>query len=61
MGNEEKDNLKALLKYWISHNQDHDAEFKEWAGEAKVMSKVEVDREIQQQPSPSQHGKFDII
>jgi hypothetical protein len=32
MADKEKENLKALLKYWVAHNQDHGVEFKEWAG-----------------------------
>ncbi|MDD5288648.1 MAG: hypothetical protein PHY28_06005 [Dehalococcoidales bacterium] len=48
MGKEEKDNLKALLKYWIAHNEDHSAEFKEWAEKAKAMGEDEIARNIQQ-------------
>ena len=48
MSKDSKDNLRALLKYWIAHNQDHSVEFKEWAEKAKVMGEIEVAREIQQ-------------
>jgi rubrerythrin len=44
----EKDKLKALLKYWIAHNQDHSAEFKEWAEKAGVMGEAEVAADIHQ-------------
>jgi beta-glucosidase/6-phospho-beta-glucosidase/beta-galactosidase len=48
MVSNEKENLTALLKYWIAHNQDHSVEFKEWAEKAKAMGENEVAREIQQ-------------
>ena len=48
MGKNEKDNLKALLKYWIVHNQDHSVEFKEWAVKAGAMGEAEVAAEIGQ-------------
>jgi hypothetical protein len=42
MVNSEKENLKALLKYWIAHNQDHSEEFNEWAEKAAAMGEAEV-------------------
>ena len=48
MGKNEKDKLKVLLKYWIGHNQDHSAEFKEWAEKAGAMGEVEVSTDIKQ-------------
>jgi len=48
MGKNEKDNLKALLKYWIAHNQDHKVEFKEWAKKAGAIGEAEVAAEIGQ-------------
>ena len=48
MGKDEKENLKALLKYWIAHNEDHSAEFREWAEKSKAMGENEVARDIQQ-------------
>ena len=44
----DRDKLKALLKYWIAHNQDHSVEFKEWAEKAGVMGEAEVSAEIKQ-------------
>ena len=44
----DKDKLKALLKYWIAHNQDHSAEFKEWAEKAGAMGEAEVSTDIKQ-------------
>jgi nickel/cobalt transporter (NicO) family protein len=48
MGKNEKDKLKALLKYWITHNQDHSMEFREWAEKAGVMGEDEVAADIKQ-------------
>jgi len=48
MGKDTKENLKALLKYWIAHNQDHSKEFREWAEKAKAMGDDDVANEIQQ-------------
>lgn len=48
MVKDDKDNLKALLKYWIAHNQEHGVEFKEWAEKAKAIGENEVALEIQQ-------------
>ena len=48
MINNDKENLKALLKYWIAHNQDHGTEFKEWAEKAGLMGESEVASEIRQ-------------
>ena len=48
MANNEKDKLKALLKYWIAHNQDHSVEFKEWAEKAEGLGEGEVASEIRQ-------------
>ena len=48
MGKNEKDKLKVLLKYWIAHNQDHSAEFKEWSEKAGAMGEAEVSTDIQQ-------------
>jgi hypothetical protein len=48
MVNNEKDRLKALLKYWIAHNHDHLNEFKEWSEKAGVMGEAEVAADIKQ-------------
>jgi len=42
----EKDKLKALLKYWIGHNQEHSQEFQEWAEKAREMGEGEIADEI---------------
>jgi len=47
MADKEKENLKALLKYWVAHNQDHGVEFKEWAGKAQAMGEHEVAVDIE--------------
>jgi hypothetical protein len=48
MGKNDKDKLKALLKYWIAHNLDHSVEFKEWSEKAGAMGEAEVAAEIKQ-------------
>lgn len=48
MSKEERENLKALLKYWIAHNEDHSAEFSEWAEKAKDMDEAEVAGDLKQ-------------
>ena len=48
MSKEEKENLQALLKYWIAHNEDHSTEFSEWAEKAKSMGELEVSKDLKQ-------------
>ena len=48
MSKDGKDNLRALLRYWIAHNQEHSLEFREWAEKAKAMGEIGVASEIQQ-------------
>jgi hypothetical protein len=47
MGNNDRDKLKALLKYWIAHNKDHSEEFRGWAEKAKLMGQSEAADELQ--------------
>ena len=35
MGDSDRKKLEILLDYWIGHNTEHGAEFKEWAVKAK--------------------------
>ncbi len=46
MANNERNNLKALLNYWIGHNRDHSIEFKEWAEKARAMGEKQVADDI---------------
>jgi hypothetical protein len=48
MRKDDRSNLKALLKYWIAHNQDHSEEFKEWAEKANAMGEREVANELRE-------------
>jgi hypothetical protein len=48
MVKDDREKLKALLKYWISHNQDHSEEFRGWAEKANLMGESEVAGELQQ-------------
>jgi hypothetical protein len=48
MGNDDRTKLKALLSYWVEHNQEHGEEFREWAEKARQMGEGEVAGEIMQ-------------
>ncbi|MDR4497646.1 MAG: hypothetical protein MRK02_06960 [Candidatus Scalindua sp.] len=34
--------LRVLLPHWIEHNNNHIAEFRKWAGEARTDSEQEI-------------------
>ena len=40
--NADREKLKTLLGYWISHNNEHGMEFSEWAEKTKVFADPEV-------------------
>jgi hypothetical protein len=42
-----KGQLKRLLAYWLEHNQEHGAEFREWA-EKMTMDQKEVAEQLRQ-------------
>ena len=42
-----KSQLKSLLSYWLEHNQEHGAEFREWAGKM-AMDQKEVAEQLRQ-------------
>ena len=42
MVNEERVKLKALLNYWIAHNNEHGQEFKEWADKVRGFGEAEI-------------------
>jgi nickel/cobalt exporter len=46
MGSDEKAKLKALLNYWVEHNQEHSQEFKEWVAKAEALGEKEVAEEL---------------
>ena len=37
--NDTKNKLNTLLSYWLEHNQEHGAEFREWAGKIATDQK----------------------
>ena len=37
-----REKLKALLKHWIEHNNEHSQEFREWADKAKGLGEGEI-------------------
>ena len=42
MAGDEKAKLRVLLNYWIEHNEEHEREFREWAGKAGAVGAVEA-------------------
>ena len=42
MGNDEKDKMMALLRYWVEHNREHSSEFQEWADKARAMGEADI-------------------
>lgn len=48
MDAEEKGKLRALLAYWVEHNNEHGEEFQEWAAKARAMDEPEVGGELLQ-------------
>jgi hypothetical protein len=46
MVDDEKTRLKALLTYWVEHNDEHTREFREWAEKATQMGAREVSKDL---------------
>lgn len=42
-----KSQLQSLLAYWLEHNQEHGAEFREWA-DKMAMDQKEVAEQLRQ-------------
>ncbi|MBM3133159.1 MAG: hypothetical protein FJZ95_09040 [Chloroflexi bacterium] len=42
----DKAKLRLLVKHWIEHNQEHSAEFRQWAAKAKKSEKTGADEDI---------------
>ena len=42
MADNDKAKLKTLLDYWIKHNEEHELEFREWAGKAGALGAVDA-------------------
>ena len=38
--------IRALLPHWIEHNEEHAAEFDQWAGRVRAAGREEVAEEI---------------
>ena len=38
--------IRALLPHWIEHNEEHAAEFDQWAGRVRAAGQEEVAEEI---------------
>jgi nickel/cobalt exporter len=48
MSSEERAKLRALLNYWVEHNEEHSQEFREWADKAKAFGEIEIADEMLQ-------------
>ena len=43
---EDREKLEHLLKHWIEHNEEHAAEYREWAIKAKDVYSGSVSNQI---------------
>jgi len=43
---EDREKLKHLLKHWAEHNDEHVAEFRQWAVQARDIDEAAVSDEI---------------
>jgi len=43
---DEKEKLHHLLEHWVEHNEEHAAEFREWADKAKTLGETAVSDDI---------------
>jgi hypothetical protein len=42
----QREDLKTMMTYFIGHNQEHSAEFVEWAEKAKQIGETEIQKAI---------------
>ncbi|MFO8102417.1 MAG: hypothetical protein R6U37_09695 [Dehalococcoidia bacterium] len=43
---DEREKLKQLLEHWIEHNEEHAAEFREWAVKAKDLGEADISDQL---------------
>ena len=48
MGSDDRAKLRALLNYWVEHNQEHSQEVKDWADKARSLGEAKVAEEMVQ-------------
>lgn len=46
MDDSDRKKLETLLNYWVEHNDEHGAEFKEWAVKAKGLGREDVSEDL---------------
>lgn len=46
MDDSDRKKLETLLNYWVEHNDEHGAEFKEWAVKAKGFGREDVSEDL---------------
>lgn len=47
MNTNERERLKALLGYWIHHNEEHALEFREWINRAKTSGATKISQTLE--------------
>ena len=46
MEDSDRKKLETLLNYWVEHNDEHGAEFEEWAAKAKGLGREDVSEDL---------------
>jgi hypothetical protein len=46
MDDSDRNKLETLLAYWIEHNTEHGAEFKEWGEKVRVLGGGDVGEDL---------------
>ena len=55
-----QEKLRTLLDYWIQHNHEHEAEFREWAAKI-VFSSSEVAQQLGEAAAKLAEANGDLI
>lgn len=55
------DKLRVLLDYWIRHNEEHGAEFREWAEKAKGSGEIAVHDDLMKAHDETQKANTSLL
>ena len=55
------DKLRVLLDYWIKHNEEHGAEFKEWAEKAQELGETAVHDDLMKAHDELQNANTSLL
>ena len=55
------DKLRVLLDYWIRHNEEHGAEFKEWAEKAQGLGETAVYDDLMKAHDETQKANTSLL